>query len=569
MRKHMTLRGGLVATIALYTILLIAVIAVGILGLYGSNSALREMYRDDTASLLHLKTSSERLLLLRGGFGEVEQLISAGKPAQREIARQHALLNESNKELEASRRLREPVPAEKVLIDAMQARRDQLLAQVFQKALTELDQDNLVDFLTTQRDAPVALFSDYQSALTALENFQVERQKARFETTDARFSAMLWALGAAAIVALVIGFFAQRILTRAIVRPIGKAVDYFGRISAGDLTSTVTVQSDNETGYMLNALKGMQDGLAQTVQKVRSSAETIVRDAHAISGGNLDLSARTEQQAASLQEAASSMEQLTATVRQNADNARNASELAAGASDIALRGGEVVNRVVATMDAISGSSDRIVGIVGVIEGIAFQTNILALNAAVEAARAGEQGRGFAVVASEVRSLAQRSAAAAKEIKTLIDNSVEKVDAGSKLVAQAGATMDEVVASVKRVTDIVGEISAESQEQSTGIEQVNQAITQMDDVTQQNAALVEEAAAASQSLQDQAANLAHVVSVFKLVENNQLAHKASPLRQTVNITPQAARLAKPKPSSKSAVPAISAPKNDANDDCEQF
>jgi methyl-accepting chemotaxis protein I, serine sensor receptor len=518
MRKHMTIRGGLVATIALYTILLIAVIAVGILGLYGSNSALREMYRDDTASLLHLKTSSERLLLLRGGFGEVEQLISAGKPAQREIARQHALLNESNKELEAFRKLHEPVPAEKVLIDAMQARRDQLLAQVFQKALTELDQDNLVDFLTTQREAPVALFSDYQSALTALENFQVERQKARFETTDARFSAMLWALGAAAIVALVIGFFAQRILTRAIVRPIGKAVDYFGRISAGDLTSTVTVQSDNEMGYMLNALKGMQDGLAQTVQKVRSSAETIVRDAHAISGGNLDLSARTEQQAASLQEAASSMEQLTATVRQNADNARNASELAAGASDIALRGGEVVNRVVATMDAISGSSDRIVGIVGVIEGIAFQTNILALNAAVEAARAGEQGRGFAVVASEVRSLAQRSASAAKEIKELIGDSTLSVKDGSQLVAHAGSTMVEVVEAVRRVSAIMAEISLASGEQSAGIEQVNLTVAQMEEMTQQNSALVEEASAAAVSLEEQSRQLNDAVALFRLKDD---------------------------------------------------
>jgi methyl-accepting chemotaxis protein len=317
----------------------------------------------------------------------------------------------------------------------------------------------------------------------------------------------------------------------------------------------------------------MSGSLVKIVGEVRTGTDTIATASGQIASGNLDLSSRTEQQASALEETASSMEELTGTVKQNADNARQANGLAVLASEVAVKGGTVVSQVVGTMSSINDSAKKIVDIIGVIDGIAFQTNILALNAAVEAARAGEQGRGFAVVASEVRSLAQRSAAAAKEIKTLIDDSVEKVDTGSKLVAQAGATMDEVVASVKRVTDIVGEISAASQEQSTGIEQVNQAITQMDDVTQQNAALVEEAAAASQSLQDQAANLAHVVSVFKLVENNQLAHKASPLRQTVDITPQAARLVKPnassKPSSKSAVPAISAPKNDANDDWEQF
>jgi methyl-accepting chemotaxis protein len=254
---------------------------------------------------------------------------------------------------------------------------------------------------------------------------------------------------------------------------------------------------------------------------VRANTESITTAAQQIAAGNADLSQRTEEQASTLEETASSMEQLTATVKQNAENAKHANQLAANAAGIAVKGGAVVGEVVQTMTAISTSSRKIVDITGVIEGIAFQTNILALNAAVEAARAGEQGRGFAVVASEVRNLAQRSAAAAKEIKALIDDSVSKVEAGSKQVDQAGATMDEIVKAVKRVTDIMYEITAASNEQSTGIEQVNQAITQMDEVTQQNAALVEQAAAAAEAMREQAQGLARAVNTFKLAEGAQL------------------------------------------------
>ncbi len=515
MRKQLTIRGGVAATIVGYTVLLIIVIVVGMAGLNSSNAALKAMYRDDTASLLHLKTSSERLLVLRGGFSEVEQLISAGKPAKDEIARLHKTLGESNAELDAYTRLHDPEPAERTLFDAMQVQRQRLLSDVFDKALGQLDQDNLVDFLSTQRDAPVELFNQYQKALTDLENYQVDRQKARFDHADAQFHTMLWTLGAAGALVLMIGFIVQRTLTRAIVSPINMAVDHFGRISSGDLTGTVMGVRKNEMGHMLDALRSMQEGLSETVQKVRSSAQTIVQDTRAIAGGNLDLSTRTEQQAASLQEAASSMEQLTATVRQNADNARNASELAAGASTIALRGGDVVGRVVATMDAISGSSGKIVGIVGVIEGIAFQTNILALNAAVEAARAGEQGRGFAVVASEVRNLAQRSASAAKEIKELIGDSALRVKDGSELVAHAGSTMEELVQAVKRVSAIMADISLASNEQTTGIEQVNITVAQMEQMTQQNSALVEEASAAALSLEEQSRQLNDAVALFRL------------------------------------------------------
>jgi methyl-accepting chemotaxis protein len=265
------------------------------------------------------------------------------------------------------------------------------------------------------------------------------------------------------------------------------------------------------------AMKTMRDNLNRIVEEVRTGTDTIATASGEIASGNMDLSSRTEQQASSLEETASSMEELTGTVKQNADNALQANQLALSASEVALMGGEVVAQVVDTMGSINDSAKKIVDIIGVIDGIAFQTNILALNAAVEAARAGEQGRGFAVVATEVRNLAQRSAAAAKEIKTLIGDSVDKVNTGSKLVNQAGSTMDEIVGSVKRVSDIISEIAAASREQSAGIEQVNQAITQMDQVTQQNAALVEEAAAAAGSLEEQAASLVDAVKVFKTAE----------------------------------------------------
>lgn len=328
--------------------------------------------------------------------------------------------------------------------------------------------------------------------------------------------------------AIVAGAVFSWLITRTIAGPLHEAVSVAERVAEGDLTSQIEASGRDEITRLYAALRKMNDSLATMVGDVRAGTDSIGTASREIAAGNLDLSSRTEQQASALEETASSMEELTATVRQNADNALQANQLAESASGVARRGGDVVAQVVSTMGSINASSKKIVDIISVIDSIAFQTNILALNAAVEAARAGEQGRGFAVVASEVRSLAQRSATAAKEIKALIDDSVANVGVGSTLVAEAGNTMDEIVSSVHRVTQIIAEIRSASAEQSAGIEEVNQAIGQMDQTTQQNAALVEQAAASAEAMEDQAAALARLVSVFKLSDAQpRLAHNKAP------------------------------------------
>jgi methyl-accepting chemotaxis protein len=361
------------------------------------------------------------------------------------------------------------------------------------------------------RDATLQALSDFTSFQQSLMMEEVRQSQTSYDTARV----MLWGLAALSVaVATVL----CSIVTRSIIRPLGgephEAVALASAVAGGNLRVSVSVKPGDQSS-LLHALKAMRDQLVTMVHEIKSSSEGITLAASGIAQGNTDLSRRTEEQAASLEETASSMEELTATVRHNADNAKQAATLAHTASTTALRGGDVIGRVVETMSGIAGSSSKMSEIISVIEGIAFQTNILALNAAVEAARAGEQGRGFAVVAGEVRTLAQRSATAAKEIKDLINESVNRVDSGTALVREASGTIGEIVESVKRVTDIMGEISSASEEQSSGIEQVNTAVSQMDKVTQQNAALVEEASAAAQSMAEQAQALHAAIGVFKV------------------------------------------------------
>ena len=397
--------------------------------------------------------------------------------------------------------------------------------------------EEAIAFLTQQAAPSLKIVLGALDSLVAYEAQQAAQAATDAETLSASARAYMIILGS---VAVLLGAFVAWIITRSITHPINAAVAVAETVASGDLSSHIVVNSSDETGRLLGALKAMNDSLLGVVAQVRHGTDAISTASSEIAAGNLDLSSRTEEQASSLEETASAMEELTSTVKQNADNARQANQLAKSASEVAVRGGSIVSQVVDTMGTINESSKKIVDIIGVIDGIAFQTNILALNAAVEAARAGEQGRGFAVVATEVRNLAHRSASAAKEIKELIAASVANVDTGSRLVNEAGQTMGDIVDSIVRVTDIMGEITSATHEQTIGIEQINMAIAQMDEVTQQNAALVEEAAAASQSMQEQAGELAHVVGFFKTGNHVASAAKPSPVRAA----PAAPAIARP-------------------------
>ncbi len=508
---------------ALVLLLLIAVTAVGIARMaqiqdrldhvVGVNNVVTRLVIDMRA-IVSERSTSLRILTLMTDAGDME-------PEMARIQAQTARYGEAEKQLQ-ERFAREATAQEKALLAAVmehEAAAMPAIAKASQLWLANQAEDATKVMIKEIR--PVQ-----KKWLEALEQLAVLEDKLNAQVqADARTAfdnarSFMIVLG---VLAVAMGIAAAFVITRGLLKQLGGEPGYTaaiaGSIAKGDLSVSIATRAADDSS-LLAEMKEMRDSLVGIVGQVRVGTETIGTASREIAAGNVNLSSRTEMQASALEKTASAMEELTSTVKQNADNARAANLLAATASDVALKGGSVVSQVVDTMSSINDSARKIVDIIGVIDGIAFQTNILALNAAVEAARAGEQGRGFAVVASEVRSLAQRSASAAKEIKILIDDSAEKVERGTRLVGQAGVTMGEVVDSVRRVTDIMGEIASASQEQSAGIEQVNLSIIDMDGMTQQNAALVEQAAAAAQSLQDQASELAHVVSIFKLGEGEQ-------------------------------------------------
>jgi methyl-accepting chemotaxis protein I, serine sensor receptor len=525
-----SIRSSLTAVGIVLVALTVVVGALGLTALNHANRSLDEIARGDLVAIHALDDAAAYMLRSRISLNRFDALTASGNAdeAKKAFSRAEELLGKSNEAWQAY--LVAPKNGvDQALLDELLTRRTTVMRDGVDPEFVALRANDLAGYHAIADTKISPMFVAYDNAATpvvkALQQRAVDGQAAS-QSNISTMTALIIGVTVLALVMVVLIRFALRGL---IVQPLNDAVATFERIASGDLTQPVEVFSTNEIGRLFASIKRMQDSLSTMVKAVHGSTGSIDTGAREIAMGNTELSQRTEQQAASLQQTASSMEQLTGTVRQNAENARQASQLAVSASDIATRGGDVVSQVVTTMQGIATSSNKVVDIIGVIEGIAFQTNILALNAAVEAARAGEQGRGFAVVAGEVRSLAQRSASAAKEIKELIGDSVDKVQSGSALVGRAGTTMDEIVQAVRRVTDIMGEISAASEEQSTGIEQVNRAVVQMDEVTQQNAALVEEAAAAAASLEEQTRQLQTVVGAWRVTGGVHEARGASAVR----------------------------------------
>jgi methyl-accepting chemotaxis protein len=536
-----------IGTKLLSSFILLAVIAgaigwIGIVNIRKSDQKTNEMYTTVSVPLAQLGDLASKFQ--RARYNLLKVVTAKTRPEKQQfLDRITGFSADISKDLEALEKIMSTPEEKKLLKGVADARLvfRPVIARCSELALAGQDAE-AVALLDAEGDKAARL---EQEAIDKLVEYQVTGAKATAEQSAAagRLAVQSTLILALVGVALAIGL--GLFITRIITRPLLEAVRVAKLVAKGDLTSRIEADCADETGQLLEALKEMNDGLTAIVNEVRNGSSSIATATEQIAAGNADLSQRTEEQASALEETASSMEELTSTVKQNADNAQQANQLAISASGVAVKGGDVIHRVVTTMEAISASSRKIADIIGVIDGIAFQTNILALNAAVEAARAGEQGRGFAVVAGEVRSLAQRSAAAAKEIKALIEDSVLKVEGGSKLVEEAGETTQEIVASIRRVTDIMGEISAASVEQSGGIEQVNTAITQMDEVTQQNAALVEEASAAAESLEEQANQLVQVVAGFRLPEGKgvpQLAHAPQGAQAAVPQASQAKRKA---------------------------
>jgi len=524
------------------------VACIGIVSMSKLNSAAESMYQEDLLGVSYIKEANINLIYA----GRSRTTFLAATSAE-ERAR---IKGDVNKYLDAmddylakARPLFVTERGKQLLNDYVAPANE--YRRVIAAALDATDKEPLVQRSEETNRAHLlarAQADDLDKQLDALTELKETLAAGKAHDTAQLYHFSLTLMIALVLGSLVAGLALGVLITRALTRQLGgepaEVAQVAGKIANGDLTVDVDLRH-NDNRSVLFAMKSMRDSLGGIVGQVRSGTDTIATASAQIASGTQDLSARTEQQAGALEETASSMEELTSTVKANADHARQANELARSASTVAQKGGAVVEEVIGTMGAINASSSKIADIIGVIDGIAFQTNILALNAAVEAARAGEQGRGFAVVASEVRTLAQRSATAAKEIKQLIDESVDKVGAGARQVDEAGVTMREIVTSIQRVADIMADIQAASGEQTTGIEQINQAIVQMDQVTQQNAALVEESAAASEAMQDQARKLAEIVSVFRVEQGTKAIVVAPAMRAAPKITPKPApKLPKP-------------------------
>ena len=510
--QHISIGKRLGLAFAVLTLFIATMLAVGIWRL--------QAVAQSTADMMARPLSKERVISdwYRTVYSNVNRHALVARSSDAELARQFVADNveaskaSSRQQAELQKLI--STPEEQALFDQVSVLRTRFVQA--RDTIYQAKAEGRAD------EAERLLRSDFQPAadaylqtLQALLDHQRQRISEAAAGVQAEFERGRMQLAGLGGLAVLIAVALAVAITRSITSPLARAVHAVETVAAGDLTHRVHSDAQDETGQLLRALDGMGDQLRNVVGQVRQGADGVASASSQIASGNLDLSSRTEEQASALQQTAASMEQMTSTVRQNADNARTANQLAVSASELASRGGQVVDQVVGTMGDIHEASRKIVDIIGVIDAIAFQTNILALNAAVEAARAGEQGRGFAVVASEVRTLAQRSADAAKQIKDLITASVERVDAGNTLVEEAGVVMRDVVAGVRRVTDIVGEISAASQEQTQGLEQVQHAITQMDAVTQQNAALVEEAAAATRALEAQSVQLVQAMAHFQV------------------------------------------------------